>query len=259
MPTLIEIETLARKAGEILRAGFGAEKRVYLKGEIDLVTDIDQKSEKLLIEEIQDRYPGHSIVAEESGETPGSSRFVWYLDPMDGTVNFAHGLPYFAVSIGYAEKGRMKFGVVYDPIRDECFSAQAGTGAWLNGVQLRASKADDLNSCLLTTNFGYDIRTHPQNNLDLFAYFSLNTWGVRRSGSAALDLCYVASGRVDGYWELRFKPWDVAAGGLIAVESGARVTKVDGDPDTITPPCSVLAATPGIHNQMLKIIKSFLV
>lgn len=257
-PELSELEGLARKAGAILRAGFNRKKQIYFKGVIDLVTDVDQDAERFLIGEIQKRFPAHSIVAEESGVTPGTDHGTWYLDPMDGTVNFAHGFPHFGVSIGYADAGKMQLGVVYDPMRDECFSAAAGVGAWLNSVPLQASQATDLNTCVLITEFGYDVRTHPHNNLDLFAYFSLHTQGVRRTGSAALDLCYAASGRADGYWELRLNPWDVAAGGLIAEQSGARVTKVDGSPATVSPPCSALVTAPGIHAEMLEIIQSHL-
>ena len=148
----------------------------------------------------------------------------------------------------------MQAGVVFDPIREECFSAQRGGGARLNGEPIRVSAADELNTSLLVTEFGYDIRTHPQNNLDLYTYFALHTQGVRRIGSAALDLCYVACGRFDGYWELRVKPWDLAAGGLIAEEAGALVSKTDGSPDYVQPPCSILAASPGLHPHMLEIL-----
>jgi len=264
-PALTDLESLARQAGALLRAGFGRADQIHYKSEIDVVTDTDRLAEDFLIREIKGQFAGHSIVAEESGETPGRipgdkspgySR-VWYIDPMDGTVNFAHGLPHFGVSIGFAADGVMRCGVVYDPMRDECFSAERGVGAWLNGAAIRASGASDLNTSLLATEFGYDIRSHPQNNLDQYAYFTLHTQGVRRTGSAALDLCYAACGRFDGYWELRLKPWDVAAGGLIAELAGARVCKVDGEADYVTPPCSILAAAPGIHRQMLEVIVSF--
>jgi myo-inositol-1(or 4)-monophosphatase len=256
-PSLTDLESLARQAGALLRAGFGRADQTHYKSEIDVVTDTDRLAEEFLIREIKGRFAEHSIVAEESGETPGKDCCVWYIDPMDGTVNFAHGLPHFGVSIGYAADGVMRFGVVYDPMRAECFSAERGVGAWLNGAAIRASGALDLNTSLLATEFGYDIRSHPQNNLDQYAYFTLHTQGVRRTGSAALDLCYAACGRFDGYWELRLKPWDVAAGGLIAEQAGARVTKIDGGGDYVTPPCSILAAAPGIHRQMLEVIVSF--
>jgi myo-inositol-1(or 4)-monophosphatase len=255
-PSLAELEDLARQAGAILRAGFQREKHVYYKGEIDLVTDADRQTEAFLIQEIRRRHDGHAIVAEESGETPGTLDRVWYIDPMDGTVNFAHDFPVFCVSIGYAVDSQMRFGVVYDPLRDECFSAARATGAWLNGVPIQTTQAAVLDTSMLATEFGYDVRTNPQNNLDLYAYFALHTLGVRRIGSAALDLCYAACGRFDGYWELRVKPWDLAAGGLIAEEAGAKVTKVSGEPDYVAPPCSILAAAPDLHPQMLEIIQN---
>ena len=228
-PTLSDLESLARQAGAILRLGFERDVQVYFKSAIDVVTDSDRKAEEFLIHEIHRRHPNHSIVAEESGETPGESSATWFIDPMDGTVNFVHGLPIFGVSIGYAEEGMTRCGVVYDPIRDEMFSAERGQGAWLNGSAIQASQAAVLDTSLLVTEFGYDIRTHPQNNLEPFSYFTLHTQGVRRIGSAALDLCYVACGRFDGYWELRVKPWDLAAGGLIASEAGATVTNLRGE------------------------------
>jgi myo-inositol-1(or 4)-monophosphatase len=253
-PQLSELEDLAKQAGAMLRAGFEREKQVYYKGTIDLVTDADRQVEEFLIGEIRRRYAGHSIVAEESGQTAGDACCVWYIDPMDGTVNFAHGFPHFCVSIGYLQDETMLFGVVYDPMRAELFSARRGQGAWLNGKPIRVSQSSELDRSLLATEFGYDIRTHPQNNLDYHAYFTLHTLGVRRVGSAALDLCYVACGRFDGYWELRVKPWDLAAGGLIAEEAGARVSTIDGNAGYIHPPCSILAAAPGLHSQMSAVL-----
>ena len=252
-PTLSSLESLARQAGAILRAGFGHDNKVYFKGEIDLVTDVDHKSEAYLIDEIQRHFPDHRIVAEESGLSAGAARYTWYIDPLDGTVNFAHGLPGFAVSIGYAEEGIMRLGVVYDPIREECYSAERERGAWLNGQPIRVSEASSLDQSLLVTGFSYDIRTNPQNNLDYFEYFMLHSQGVRRFGAAALDLCYVACGRLDGYWEISVSPWDLAGGGLVAEMAGARVSAVSGDPDYIREPCSILATAPLIYPQMLEV------
>jgi myo-inositol-1(or 4)-monophosphatase len=181
---------------------------------------------------------------------------VWYIDPLDGTVNYAHGVPFFAVSIGYAEGGLMRFGVVYEPLRDECFSAERGRGAWLNGLPIRVSGADELDRSLLVTGFPYDLRTHPENNLDNYARFARLSQGVRRLGSAALDLCSIASGRIDGYWEVRLNAWDLAAGGLIAQEAGATVTGLTGEPDWMEPPFSVLAANAPLHAQMLAVLQS---
>jgi len=254
-PILNDLEDLACQAGEVLRAGFGGEKSIYHKGEIDLVTDVDRRAETLILQEIQRCFPGDRIVAEESGSIPGQECCTWYVDPLDGTVNFAHGVPIFSVSIAYAQQGRLRMGVVYDPIKEECFRAELGKGAWLNDNALRASDARDLDQSLLVTGFPYDIRSNPDNNLDLYARFALCTRGVRRLGSAALDLSYVAAGRFDGFWELRLSPWDLAAGALIAQEAGATISDLEGDPHYLHPPYAILAAAPGIHLQMLDVIR----
>ena len=253
-PTLDDLETLARQAGDILRAGYGRPRQIHHKGVIDLVTDVDHQSEDFLLGEIQSRFPQHSIQTEESGSIGGKDCCVWYIDPMDGTVNFAHGLPFFSVSIGYAEGGELRLGAVYDPLRDEMYLAQRGRGAWLNGGPIHVTAVDNLDQSLLVTGFPYDIRTHPENNLDLFNRFMLLSQGVRRLGSAALDLCYVAAGRLDGFWEVRLKPWDVAAGGLIVEQAGGAVTDIHGGPDYLGPPCSILACAPGIRDYMLAVI-----
>lgn len=256
IPALTDLQNLAQGAGEILRASYGQHLRIDHKGVIDLVTEADHRSEAYLLEEIQRSFPGHKIVAEESGETAGADGQIWYIDPLDGTVNYAHGVPIFSVSIAYAEEGEIRLGVVYDPLRDECFSAEAGQGAWLNGQPLQVSKAQVLDQALLVTGFPYDIRTNPENNLENYVRFALHSQGVRRLGSAALDLCYVAAGRFDGYWEIRMKAWDVAAGGLIAEQAGALVTNLAGGADYISPPQSVLAANPSLHAQMLVLLNS---
>ena len=251
MTTLAYLETLARQAGEILHSGFGMHHQVNHKGIIDLVTEMDHRSEAFLLGEIQRRYPQHAIITEESGVLSGQDSCKWYIDPLDGTVNYAHGVPIFSVSIAYAENGTVRLGVVFDPMQNECFSAEQGQGARLNGQSIHVSGAQELDQSLLVTGFAYDIRTNPQNNLDHYRRFALASQGVRRLGSAALDLSYVAAGRFDGYWELSLNSWDIAAGGLIAQEAGALVTTIDGDPDYVSPPYSILAATPAVHPQML--------
>lgn len=253
-PSLTELEDLARQAGEILMSGFGRHHQIGHKGIIDLVTEMDRRSEAFLLEAIRSCYPQHRILAEESGGNPGEEDHIWYVDPLDGTVNYAHGVPIFTVSLAYSAGGKMTLGVVYDPTRDECFSAERGKGAWLNGDSIRVSNARQLDQSLLVTGFPYDIRTNPENNLDHFATFSLCTRGVRRLGSAALDLCYVAAGRFDGFWEIRLSPWDVAAGGLIAKEAGAMVTNLHGGEDYLSPPQSILAANPYLHPQMMAVL-----
>lgn len=254
-PTLIELEALARAAGGILHAGYDTEHQVAYKGVIDLVTEVDRASEEFLLREIRKNWPGGYIMAEESGETRGDLENAWYIDPLDGTVNYAHHIPLFCVSIGYAHAGRMRLGAVYDPMRDELFSAERGRGAHLNGRRLQASRVTALQKSLLVTGFPYDAWNTPQDNFANFVRFGKLTQGVRRLGSAALDACYVAAGRFDGFWELALKPWDVAAGGLIAEEAGATVTDIDGKPDYISPPQSVIAAAPGIHAEMLEVLK----
>jgi myo-inositol-1(or 4)-monophosphatase len=251
-PSLLDLEILARQAGAILRASFGGHLQVKHKGVIDLVTDVDQRSETFLLGEIRRRFPGQRIFTEESGIIEGAEGQVWYIDPLDGTVNYAHGLPIFSVSVAYAEQGEMRLGVVYDPMRDECFCAERGTGARLNGQLIRVAQASDLDQSLLVTGFPYDIRTNPNNNLDHYVHFATHSQAVRRLGSAALDLCYVAAGRLDGFWELSLSAWDVAAGGLIAQEAGAIVTNLAGEPDYLTAPQSVLAANATVHALMLK-------
>lgn len=261
IPSLAEIEDLARRAGKILREhfnltpGFGRKVQVQYKSEIDIVTEVDHLAEDFLIGEIRQRYPNHAIFSEESGSLAGDSRHTWYIDPIDGTVNYAHGLPLFAVSLGYVEDGLVKLGVIYNPMADECFSAERGAGATLNGLPLRVSGAQSLIESLLVTGFPYDIKTNPRNNLELYAKLSLASQGVRRLGTAAIDLCYIAAGRVDGFWEMSLMAHDVAAGALIAEEAGARVTTVYGGSNYLTPRCSILAANPIIHEQLLQAIR----
>jgi len=254
-PTLADLQACARQAGEYLCKGYGLQHTFEHKGRIDLVTEYDKRSEEILLGMIRSRFPGHSILSEETGSHPGDEDHLWYIDPLDGTTNFAHGLPIFAVSIAYADRQGVRLGVVYDPTRDEMFSAERGFGAWLNGKPLRVSLTSNLLQSLLTTGFAYDdwvIDT----NLKLFDRLQRLTQGVRRLGSAALDLCYVAAGRVDGYWEVSVQPWDLAAGGLIAAEAGALVTNLQGGPDYLTPPCHILAANPTLHAVLRQTIQA---
>ena len=254
LPTLSDLERLARQAGQILRLGYEQEHQVNYKGAIDLVTEVDHQSEDLLLGQIQALFPGHQIVSEEIGLVPGRPGDQWYVDPLDGTVNYAHGIPIFSVSIAYAHDGIVSLGVIYDPMRDELFAAERGRGARLNGRILQVSKVTDLQRSLLVTGFPYDAWSTPLNNIENYGRFAKLTQGVRRLGSAALDLSYIAAGRFDGYWELSLKPWDVAAGGLIASEAGATVTTLQGQADYIAPPCSLLAAPPSLHAKMKAVL-----
>ena len=251
-PTLSEIERLAREAGAILRAGYNKEHNVRYKGVIDLVTEVDHQSEDFLLGEIRGKYPDHHIFAEESGVIQGNDEHTWFVDPLDGTVNYAHHIPIFSVSVAYASHGQLMLGAVYEPLRDELFAAERGKGARLNGKPIQVSTVTELQRSLLVTGFPYDAWNTRQDNFANFVHFGKLTQGVRRLGSAALDLCYVAAGRFDGFWEMSLKPWDVAAGGLIAEEAGAEVTNVYGDRDYISSPQSVIAAAPGIHARMVQ-------
>jgi myo-inositol-1(or 4)-monophosphatase len=250
-PKLDEIELMALQAGAILRAGYGQKHHVQYKSVIDPVTEVDKRSEKFLIEQIHSRYPDHTLIAEESGLLAGTNSYSWYVDPLDGTVNFAHSLPIFAVSIAYAEEGQLLMGVVYDPMMDELFSAERGKGACLNGSPIHVSETGDLIQSLLVTGFTYDLKTRDQ-NLPHFSHLTQISQGVRRLGSAALDLCYIAAGRLDGYWELELGPWDLAAGALIAQEGGAIVSDMQGGESYLRPPYAIIAANPHIFPLMLK-------
>ena len=253
-PTLTYLESLARQAGAILRAGYDKEHQVGYKGVIDLVTEVDHQSEKFLLGEIQKTFSGHHIFSEEHGIIEGNDEHIWYIDPLDGTVNYAHHIPIFCVSIAYASQSNLTLGAIYDPMRDEMFLAERGKGASLNGRSLHVSSTTDLQKSLLVTGFPYNAWDTSQDNFANFAKFGKLTQGVRRLGSAALDLSYVAVGRFDGFWEMSLNPWDVAAGGLICEEAGGRVTSVNGEADYLSSPQSIVAATPGIHALMLKVL-----
>ncbi len=246
-PTLSDLERLAREAGAILREGYNKEHTVHYKGTIDLVTESDHASEAFLLGEIKSHFPDGHILAEESGSIQGSNEDLWYIDPLDGTVNYAHHIPIFCVSIGFASNGVLTLGAVYDPMRDEMFLAEKGKGAFLNGKPIHVSDVVELEKSLLVTGFPYDTWNTELDNFKYFERLAKKTQGVRRLGSAALDACYVGAGRFDGFWEFKLKPWDVAAGGLIAREAGAKVPAIDGRDDFLASPLSILATTPGIY------------
>lgn len=254
-PRIDELIRLAKGAGIILKDGYGKQHEIQMKGVIDLVTEIDKQAEDYLITKISNMHPSDMIVGEESGtHNAGSSGGQWLVDPLDGTLNYAHGVPFFSVSIAYAYKGQVMQGVVYDPMRDECFSAVRGQGALLNDVPLRVSKVDKMVAAMLCTGFPYDVHTAEENNLNYFTAFTLQAQAVRRLGSAALDLAYVAAGRLDGFWELDLNAWDIAAGMLIVEEAEGIVTDMAGKPMVLEPPYSIVASTPALHSQMMEII-----
>ncbi|OGQ58237.1 MAG: inositol monophosphatase [Deltaproteobacteria bacterium RIFCSPLOWO2_02_FULL_50_16] len=220
---------IAQGAGAIQRRHLGRIKNIRFKGDINLLTEVDQACEKFIIDKIKAHYPDHDILAEESGTSYSqSSDYRWIIDPLDGTTNYAHGYPFFGVSIGLEYRGKIVCGVVYDPIRDELFSAVKDKGADLNGKPICVSKNQSLKKSLLATGFAYNVHETEIDNLDHFSNFIKTAQAVRRDGTAALDLCYVACGRFDGYWELGLWPWDVAAGYLIVEEAGGRVTQFRG-------------------------------
>jgi myo-inositol-1(or 4)-monophosphatase len=219
-----------REAGAVLRDYYRNGVTVKYKGEIDLITEADHASEMLILKRIRSAYPDCAILSEESGASANTSSAVWIADPLDGTTNFAHGLPIFSVTLALLVNGLIEVGVTYDPIYDELYTAQRGQGAFLNGERLHVSAVPTLDKALLVTGFPYDRRTNPNNNIKQFTDFSLRAQGVLRLGSAALDLSAVAAGRLDGYWEFKINPWDIAAGVLMVREAGGQVTMPDGSP-----------------------------
>jgi len=249
---------MARDAGAILADRRGRAIQISNKGDIDLVTEADLASEKLIIERIKSYHPRHAILAEESGasagDLSGSSEWKWIVDPLDGTTNYAHGYPCFCVSIALEHSGEIEIGVVYDPTRDEVFAAEKGQGANLNGRRIRVSDVEDLNRAMLCTGFPYNVRERPNFARD-FANFTMEAQAVRRDGSAALDLAYLACGRFDGFWEDGLNAWDVAAGALLITEAGGTITNFVGAPlDIYTP--KILASNGLIHDAMMKVLGS---
>jgi myo-inositol-1(or 4)-monophosphatase len=245
----------ARQAGAILRKSAVTGFRIEHKQVINLVTDADHEAEQRIIDVIHETFPTHSILAEERGLTEQSpSRYKWIIDPLDGTTNFAHGFPAYCVSIGVECDERGVIGVVYDPTRDELFTAQLGHGAQLNGAPISVSSTNHLDQALLVTGFAYDIRETSNNNLDHFVRFALKVQGLRRTGTAALDLCYVAAGRFDGFWEVKLNPWDMAAGVVILREAGGMVTAFNGAPLSIYGQ-ELVASNRKIHQSMLDVLR----
>jgi myo-inositol-1(or 4)-monophosphatase len=248
---------IAREAGHLLVQRLGSAK-ITSKGDINLVTEADIAAENLIIERIRSYYPQHGILAEESGEAAlvggRHSDWKWIIDPLDGTTNYAHGYPCFCVSIALEYKGVLEIGAVYDPMRDEMFAAERGQGATLNERQIRVSDVDELNSAMVCTGFPYNVRERPDFARE-FAKFTMEAQAVRRDGSAALDLAYVACGRFDGFWEDGLNPWDVAAGALLITEARGRVTNFKDEPVNIYKE-QVLASNGLLHEAMMRVLGS---
>jgi myo-inositol-1(or 4)-monophosphatase len=247
-------EVIARQAGAVLMEGYGNVRHIQQKGVIDLVTEFDKRSEEVIISSIQQKFPDHAILAEESGHNKTMSEYQWVIDPLDGTTNFAHGIPIFSVSIGLLRNDSPVVGVAYDPLRNEMFSAELGHGATLNNHPIHVSSQTDLGQAVISTGFPYDLRTNPRNNFAQFVQYQLRTQSVRHLGSAALDCAWTAMGRLDGYWEFGVKPWDIGAGALIVREAGGRVTSVDGDENFLSDD-SVLVSNSLLHEQMLRVLR----
>lgn len=243
-----------QEAGALLLQYAGTGFRIEYKNPINLVTDADRAAEQCVIDRIKARFPTHRFLAEERGRLEETqSPYQWIIDPLDGTTNFAHGYPTFCVSIGLEYEGRCVLGVVFDPSRNELFTAIQHRGAQLNGRSLHVSDTASLDSSLLVTGFAYDIRETPRNNLDHFVKFALKAQGLRRTGSAALDLCYVAAGRFDGFWEVRLNPWDMAAGSVIVQEAGGQLSDFNGKDLSIYGQ-ELVASNGQIHDAMLAIL-----
>jgi myo-inositol-1(or 4)-monophosphatase len=249
------MSAIAIEAGGLLLKYFQQKIKIEYKGDADLVTAADRASEKLIRERISEQFPTHDVMGEEQGLNDSGSEYRWYVDPLDGTTNFAHGFPVFCVSLGLehrpsGESGTRIAAVIYDPTRDELFSAAKGSGARLNDEPIHVSKVERLQECLVATGFPSHKR-HKNPNIHFYHQITLRTHGVRRAGSAALDLCNVACGRFDGFWEFNLNPWDTAAGVLIVEEAGGRVTRFDGSPFQIDSR-ETLGSNGLVHDQMLK-------
>jgi myo-inositol-1(or 4)-monophosphatase len=247
-PLAVLVEA-ALAGGAVLESFFGSDFRISYKGALNLVTEADLASEKEVVAILRRRFPGAAILAEEAGEELGQSDVRFIIDPLDGTTNFAHGYPVFAVSIACEEGSEVTAGVVFDPLREELFTAARGRGAFLNGRRLSVSSTSKLHEALLCTGFPYDLKEDLTANLRLFSRFMGASRAIRRDGSAALDLCYVAAGRFDGFWEEKLGPWDTAAGALIVEEAGGRVSHLDGGPFHYRSG-AVVASNSILHEQM---------
>jgi myo-inositol-1(or 4)-monophosphatase len=250
-----DVIQIAREAGEVIKEAFRTNFSVEFKtNEANLVTEVDTKSEQMIINFISKKYPEHGILAEESGGDYKNKEYVWIIDPLDGTTNFAHGLPIFSVSIGIQKNGETICGVVYDIMQDLLYKAESGSGAFCNKRKLRVGTNENLQHSVVVTGFPYDIADNPNNAIELFSAFLKKSRAVRRLGSAAIDMCYVADGVFDGFWEVKLNPWDVCAGSLIVEEAGGLVTDFRGKPRDLF--CKeILATNQGVHKSMMEIIE----
>lgn len=245
----------AKKAGLLLKKNIGKAHRIEFKGAIDIVTEMDKNAENLIIKTLKKAFPKHGILTEESDEQKSASEYRWIIDPLDGTTNYSHGFPVFCVSIALEKDGEIVLGVVFNPMLNELFTAEKGKGAYLNNKKIKVSHIKELTKSLLATGFPYDVRTSEQNNIANFANFAVKAQAIRRAGSAALDMCYIACGRFDGFWELKLKPWDTAAAMLIINEAGGVVTDFKGRPFSFYSG-ETLASNGLIHAEMIDILQN---
>ena len=246
----------ARSAGDhiVRKMNKLPDLKIEQKGPNDFVSEVDRQAEEKVIETLLTSFPNHGILAEESGEIEGSEDYRWIIDPLDGTTNYAHGYPCFCISIAVEYEGEILYGAIYDPMREELFTAEKGGGAHLNEKAITISSTQDLNRSLLCTGFPYDVRDDIDNNIIPFRNFLLKAQAVRRDGSAALDLCYIAAGRFDGFWEQKLHPWDVAAGSLLVTEAGGTMSTFKGEKFSIYAN-EIVASNGKIHPQMVEILR----
>ncbi len=244
---------IARRAGTLLRNGLDGQRQIDLKSQFEVVTEMDRASEDLIIGAIRAKFPDHAILAEESGGAFADTQPTWLIDPLDGTNNYAHGFPYFCVSLALWADQQPLLGVVYDPLRDEIFYASAGAGAYCNERRLRVSQVATLGSALVSTGFPYDYASRADKNLREFDRIQARCQGVRRAGAAALDLAYVAMGRLDAHWELTLKPWDTGAAALLVLEAGGRISDYNGGP-WLPWEGRLLASNGLIHDELIQIL-----
>ncbi len=243
----------ALKAGQMLKDNIDRFSEIFYKGTVDLVTNFDTQAQRMIFDHLSSRFPDHDYLAEEGLSQNKGAEFRWIIDPLDGTTNYAHSFPVFTVSIALENKGEVILGLVYDPMREEMFSAVKGEGALLNKKGIKVSNVDDLDKSLLATGFPYDIRTSEVNNIAHFNNFLTRAQGIRRCGSAAMDLCYVACGRFDGFWELKLSPWDMAAGALIVREAGGQISDFRNEEFSIFG-SEILASNGLIHHKMVNVL-----
>jgi len=249
--------SIAKEAGKIQLRYFGQNHEVEYKGEINPTTEVDRLCDQFISQRIIENFPEHDLLTEEGHHSLKGSSWKWIVDPLDGTTNYFHGYPCFCVSIALEVEGEVRLGVVYNPVLDELFYAQKGRGAYLNGKRLKVSNIDRLEKGFLSTGFPYDVREYADFYLKYFREFITKSFAIRRAGSAALDLSYLAAGRFDGFWELKLQPWDVAAGSLLVAEAGGRVSDFKGNPFNIYLK-EILASNCLIHQEMLDVIQSVL-